>query len=93
MAKSHLFIHKKGEKHMKDMSLKELSVLKEKYQKKPVQQALRRVLVKNELVNLFDKAESKPSTQFRFSHEIKTLPVTYQKQSGQMLDFCRFKFN
>ncbi len=73
---------------MKDISIKELNVLKEKYQKKPVQQALRRVLVKNELVNLFDKAESKPSTQFRFSHEIKTLPVTYQKQSGRCWIFA-----
>ncbi|MBE0700416.1 MAG: C1 family peptidase, partial [Acholeplasmataceae bacterium] len=58
------------------------------YEKKPVQQALRRVLVKNELTGLFEKQEEKSKTQFRFSHEIKTLPVTNQKSSGRCWIFA-----
>ena len=48
-----------------------------------VQQALRRVLMNNELAKLFDKQEQKPHVQFKFSHVIKSLPVTNQKASGR----------
>lgn len=68
---------------MKALTSHDLRALEKKYQEKPVQHALRRVLVKNELTNLFDKQESKPLTSFRFSNEIKTMPVTHQKASGR----------
>ena len=70
-------------KTMKSLTVFELSQLKSEYEKKPVQQALRRVLLKNELSNLFEKQEVKPFTTFRFSNEIKTMPVTHQKASGR----------
>lgn len=68
---------------MKAINFELLENFSKKYQEKPVQRALRRVLQKNELVGLFEKQESKPKTQFRFSHEIKTLPVSNQKASGR----------
>ena len=73
---------------MKKISLSDLETLALHYQNKPVQQALRRVLMKNELSNLFDKQEVKPLNQFKFSHEIKTLPVTNQKSSGRCWIFA-----
>lgn len=73
---------------MKKIEVSDLQKLKSSYEKKPVQQALKRVLVKNELANLFDKQEQKPLTQFRFSNEIKTLPVANQKQSGRCWIFA-----
>ncbi len=73
---------------MKKITPKALENLALHYENKPVQQALRRVLVKNELANLFDKQEVKPMNQFRFSHEIKTLPVTNQKSSGRCWIFA-----
>jgi bleomycin hydrolase len=73
---------------MKPIELKDIQKLQTSYDQKPVQNALRRVLSKNELSNLFDKTEVKPSVQFKFSHEIKTLPVTYQKQSGRCWIFA-----
>ncbi len=68
---------------MKKIEKKDLQQLKENYERKPVQKALSRVLMKNDLANLFDKQEQKPVTQFRFSNEIKTLPVANQKASGR----------
>lgn len=73
---------------MKKISMNDLENLALHYENKPVQQALRRVLVKNELANLFDKQETKAMNQFRFSHEIKTLPVTNQKSSGRCWIFA-----
>jgi bleomycin hydrolase len=73
---------------MKKISENDLSKYQENYDKKPVQNALRRVLMKNELSTLFDKQEQKSLTQFKFSNEIKTLPVTYQKQSGRCWIFA-----
>jgi bleomycin hydrolase len=68
---------------MKQIANETILEFNEKYQKKPVQNALRRVLMQNELSTLFEKQEQKPATQFRFSNEIKTLPVTNQKASGR----------
>ncbi|MDY0074999.1 MAG: C1 family peptidase [Acholeplasmataceae bacterium] len=68
---------------MKKISFEQLNEMKLHYQNKPMQKALSRVIVKNELQGLFEKLEVKPSIQFKFSHEIKTMPVTYQKQSGR----------
>lgn len=73
---------------MKKISHNDLTMYQENYSKKPVQNALRRVLMKNELSTLFDKQEQKSLTQFKFSNEIKTLPVTYQKQSGRCWIFA-----
>ena len=66
-----------------DLQNLEINVLK-----KPVQQALKRVLVKNNLADLFEKQEQKPYQQYRFSLEIKTMPVTWQKQSGRCWIFA-----
>ncbi len=68
---------------MKALEFSDLKKLQKDYEQKPVQQALRRVLLKNELSNLFEKQETKSQTTFRFSHEIKTMPVTHQKASGR----------
>lgn len=69
---------------MKKISFETIQTFKTQYEKKPVQNALRRVLIKNELVDLFEKQEQTLNTQFVFSNEIKTLdPVTYQKSSGR----------
>ncbi len=73
---------------MKKIKLSDLKELQQNYENKPVQQALKRVLMKNDLANLFDKQEQKPLTQFRFSNEIKTLPVANQKQSGRCWIFA-----
>lgn len=73
---------------MKKISHDDLANYQKNYDEKPVQNALRRVLMKNELSTLFDKQEQKSLTQFKFSHEIKTLPVTYQKQSGRCWIFA-----
>ena len=73
---------------MKEISEKALNQLEQNYEQKPVQKALQRVLMKNELSTLFDKQEQKPKNQFRFSHEIKTMPVTWQKQSGRCWIFA-----
>jgi bleomycin hydrolase len=68
---------------MKKISFEDLKQLESDYQEKPVQKALSRVIVKNELQGLFEKLEAKPAVQFKFSNEIKTLPATSQKQSGR----------
>ena len=69
---------------MKKLSFENIQALKENYEKKPVQNALRRVLVKNDLSTLFEKQEQFMNTQFVFSNEIKTVePVTYQQSSGR----------
>jgi bleomycin hydrolase len=68
---------------MKPITHQKLDVLRHAYDQKPIQQALRRVLYKNELPDLFEKQEAALHTQYVFSNEIKTLPVTEQKQSGR----------
>lgn len=68
---------------MQPISNKHLNTLRDDYEKKPIQKALRRVLYNNELSNIFEKQEAALHTQYVFSNEIKTLPVTEQKQSGR----------
>lgn len=68
---------------MKPIEKSALKKLEQNYDKKPVQSALRRVLMNNELAKLFDKQEQKSQVQFKFSHVIKSLPVTNQKSSGR----------
>jgi len=50
---------------MKKISFDDLTKYQENYDQKPVQNALRRVLMKNELSTLFDKQEQKNLTQFK----------------------------
>ena len=88
MAKSHLFHKTKEGMKMKKISFEDLNKLELDYQEKPVQKALSRVIVKNEIQGIFEKLEVKPSIQFKFSNEIKTLPVTSQKQSGRCWIFA-----
>ncbi|AUD62651.1 aminopeptidase [Tenericutes bacterium MO-XQ] len=73
---------------MKAIKEKDLLKFNENFDKKPVQKALSRVLVKNDLQNIFDKQETSMKNQFKFSHEIKTLPVTNQKASGRCWIFA-----
>jgi bleomycin hydrolase len=73
---------------MKEVTLKDIEKLNSSFSKKPVQKALSRVLVKNNLADLFEKQESSLFNQFKFSNEIKTLPVTNQKQSGRCWIFA-----
>ncbi len=56
---------------MKAIKEKDLLKFNENFDKKPVQKALSRVLVKNDLQNIFDKQETSMKNQFKFSHEIK----------------------
>ena len=73
---------------MKELTIKKLEGFASSFEQKPVQKALSRVLMKNELSTLFDKQEQKPLNQYKFSHEIKTLPVTAQKNSGRCWIFA-----
>lgn len=73
---------------MQKIEFKQLEKLEEKYLNKPVQRALRRVLMNNELSSLFIKQEQKPNVVFKFSHEIKTMPVTNQKGTGRCWIFA-----
>lgn len=73
---------------MKKMEMSYLKNLKSSFEQKPVQQALKRVLMQNDLTKLFDKQEQRPLTQFRFSNEIKTMSVTSQKSSGRCWIFA-----
>lgn len=68
---------------MKEITLKKTEKFQQNYEKKPVQKALQRVIMNNTLQEIFEKQERKPLTQFYFSNEIKTLPVTNQKASGR----------
>lgn len=65
-----------------------LKKLDENYQNKPKHQVLKRVLYKNDLADIFSKQEEARNTQFLFSHEIKTLPVANQKQTGRCWIFA-----
>lgn|SRR5690554_1072838 len=73
---------------MKSITKKDIEQLNSNFEKKPVQKALSRVLVKNELSTIFDKQEQALVNQFKFSNEIKTLPVTNQKKSGRCWIFA-----
>ncbi len=73
---------------MKEITMEYLQKLNVSYETKPVQKALRHILFKNELEGLFEKQEQKSMTQFKFSNEIKTLPVPNQKKSGRCWIFA-----
>lgn len=73
---------------MNSITQKQVTGYNEAYQNKPVQQALRRVLANNQLADIAENLEYKAQMQFRFSNEIKTLPITNQKQSGRCWIFA-----
>lgn len=73
---------------MKDISFEKISHLNANYEKKVEQKVLRRVLYKNDLATAFEVHEQNQVNQFKFSHEIKTLPVANQKQSGRCWIFA-----
>lgn len=73
---------------MKKITEKDLKKFNLSFNDKPVQKALSRVLVKNDLENLFFKQEQRPKNQFKFSHEIKTLPTTHQQSTGRCWIFA-----
>ncbi len=73
---------------MKAITKKDINQLNDSFSKKPVQKALSRVLVKNKLADIFDIQEQSLSNQFKFSNEIKTLPVTNQNTSGRCWIFA-----
>lgn len=73
---------------MKAITKKDIELFNYSFNEKPVQKALSRVLMKNELANLFDKQEQNLANQFKFSNEIKTLPITNQKGSGRCWIFA-----
>ena len=73
---------------MKAITKKDIDQLNQSFDTKSVQKALSRVLVKNKLADIFDKQEQSLANQFKFSNEIKTLPVTNQNQSGRCWIFA-----
>jgi bleomycin hydrolase len=73
---------------MKEITIKDLESLQETYSKDKVNNALRRVLLRNDLSNLFYKQEEASNTKFVFSDELKTLPVANQKRSGRCWIFA-----
>lgn len=73
---------------MKPITSSTLKQLEKNFQEKPVQQALKRVLYSTDILTAIQKQERMPANQFMFSHEIKTLPVANQKQSGRCWIFA-----
>ncbi|MCU0104673.1 C1 family peptidase [Acholeplasma vituli] len=68
---------------MKPISLKTLENLEQSYQKDVHQKAIRRALAKTPIDQIAYVTEAELHTQFRFSIDIDTLPVTNQKASGR----------
>lgn len=77
---------------MKPIKITQLNKLRVKLDNKPVQKALRRVLFANDLSTVFAKQEEAPNVIFNFSHNIKTLPVANQRQSGRCWIFAGLNF-
>lgn len=73
---------------MKSITNEKLVTLAASAKRKPVQQALKRVLYANDITTALHKQERVPANQFMFSHDIKTLPVSNQKQSGRCWIFA-----
>lgn len=68
---------------MKAVSLKTIENMHESYQQNTHQKAIRRALAKNPMDSIAYVTEAEQNTQFRFSIDIETLPVTNQKASGR----------
>lgn len=68
---------------MKQIDFNTIEQMHDNYMKKPVQQVVRKALVKNSISDITYVNERENDVQFRFSNEIETLPVTNQKASGR----------
>lgn len=68
---------------MKPITLKTLTQLDQFYSEDTHQKAMRRALAKTPIDQIAYVTESELNTQFRFSIDIETLPVTNQKASGR----------
>lgn len=68
---------------MKAVSYQTIDQMTESYQQNTHQKAMRRALAKNPIETIAYVTESEQNTQFRFSIDIETLPVTNQKASGR----------
>ena len=68
---------------MKAVSYQTIQEMAVKYQQDVHQKAMRRALAKNAIDTIAYVTETEANTQFRFSIDIETLPVTNQKASGR----------
>ncbi len=68
---------------MKAVSYQTIQHMSKKYQQDVFQKAMRRALAKNAIDTIAYVSETEANTQFRFSIDIDTLPVTNQKASGR----------
>lgn len=73
---------------MKPITKERLTFLEESYDKNLVQKVLRRALAKNPLSDIAYVTESESNTNFKFSIDIETLPVTNQKSTGRCWIFA-----
>ena len=73
---------------MNNINDETLKVLQKSYDKKPKHQVLKRVLYQTDLGSIFTKQEEARNNHFLFSNEIKTLPITNQKQTGRCWIFA-----
>lgn len=81
----------KKEKKMKAITEKDLQQFQQSFENKPVQKALKRVLMQSELSKIFMKQEQAQQNQYKFSHEIKTLPslsISHQHATGRCWIFA-----
>lgn len=69
-----------------------LQKLEEQNKKDPLQVVLRKVLFKSKISDVTRVMEAEANNQFRFSNEIKTLPITNQQQSGRCWIFAGCNF-
>ena len=70
------------------LTAEELSSLHEKYVKNNEQTILRHALSKNKISDICFVSESEKNNDFKFSLEVKTLPICNQKQSGRCWIFA-----
>jgi bleomycin hydrolase len=68
---------------MKEVKIEHIDEMEQNYLNKPVQQVVRKALVKNSISDITYVNERETEIQFRFSNDIETLPVTNQKASGR----------
>lgn len=73
----------KGVIFMKSVSIEQIQVLNKNYQSNKHQKAIRRAISKTPIDQIAYVTESEQQTQFKFSIDIDTLPVTNQKASGR----------
>ena len=75
-------------KEKEKLTAEELSSLHEKYVKNNEQTIVRHALSKNKISDICFVSESEKNNDFKFSLEVKTLPICNQKQSGRCWIFA-----